>query len=46
MHSKLQKEEKEDQNLAEKLAQLDVSTDCTVFDYIRNVIDERNALID
>jgi hypothetical protein len=34
------------QNLAEKLAQLDVSTDCTVFDYIRNVIDERNALID
>jgi hypothetical protein len=21
-------------------------TDCTVFDYIRNVIDERNALID
>lgn len=46
MHNKLQKEEKEDQNLAEKLAQLDVSTDCTVFDYIRNVIDERNALID
>ena len=46
MHNKLQREEKEDQNLAEKLAQLDMCTDCTVFDYIRNVIDERNALID
>ena len=30
----------------EKLAELDMCTDCTVFDYIRNVIDERNALID
>jgi hypothetical protein len=46
MHNKLQKEEKEDQNLADKLAQLDMCTDTTVFDYIRNVIDERNALID
>ena len=46
MYNKLQREEKEDQNLAEKLAQLDMCTDCTVFDYIRNVIDERNALID
>ena len=25
---------------------MDMCTDCTVFDYIRNVIDERNALID
>lgn len=46
MYNKLQREEKEDRNLAERLAQLDVCTDCTVFDYIRNVIDERNALID
>ena len=46
MHTKLQREEKEDQNLAEKLQQLDMCNDCTVFDYIRNVIDERNALID
>ena len=46
MYTKLQNEEKEDQFLAEKLSQLDLCTDCTVFDYIRNVIDERNALID
>ena len=46
MYNKLQREEKEDQNLADKLEQLDKCTDCTVFDYIRNVIDERNALID
>lgn len=46
MHSKLQREEKEDQNLAERLSTLDICNDCTVFDYIRNVIDERNALID
>ena len=46
MHLKLQREEKEDQNMADKLAALDRCTDCTVFDYIRNVIDERNALID
>ena len=46
MNNKLQKEEKEDQNLAEKLQALDMCTDTTVFDYIRNVIDERNALID
>jgi len=46
MFNKLQREEKEDQNLADKLDLLDKCTDCTVFDYIRNVIDERNALID
>ena len=46
MHSKLQREEKEDQNLAERLSALDLCNDYTVFDYIRNVIDERNALID
>ena len=32
--------------MAEKLEKLDKCTDCTVFDYIRNVIDERNAVID
>ena len=46
MNNKLQKEEKEDQNMADKMASLDMCTDTTVFDYIRGVIDERNALID
>ena len=46
MHTKLQREEKEDQNMADKMASLDMCTDTTVFDYIRGVIDERNALID
>jgi hypothetical protein len=46
MHTKLQREEKEDQNCVEKLQALNVCNDCTVFDYIRYAIDERNALID
>ena len=46
MHKKLQREEKEDEHMHEKLIQLDLCNDCTVFDYIRGVIDERNALID
>ena len=46
MNAKLLREEKEDQNLADKLAQMDLCADTTVFDYIRNIIDERNALID
>ena len=46
MHKKLQREEKEDEHMHEKQIQLDLCNDCTVFDYIRGVIDERNALID
>ena len=46
MHKKLQREEKEDEHMHEKLIQLDLCNDCTVFDYFRGVIDERNALID
>lgn len=46
MHNKLQREEKEDHSIVEKLSALDICNDCTVFDYIRNAIDERNAVID
>lgn len=45
MHDKLTKEEKEDQTLQDKLASLEKSTDTQVFDYVRSLIDERNALI-
>jgi hypothetical protein len=45
MHDKLSREEKEDQNLQDKLSSLERSTDTSIFDYIRGVIDERNALI-
>lgn len=47
MHYKLQREEREDQTLLDTLASLELNLiDCTVFDYVRSVIDERNALID
>jgi hypothetical protein len=45
MFEKLTREEKEDQNLQDKLAALERCTDTSIFDYIRGVIDERNALI-
>lgn len=45
MHDKLTREEKEDQTLQDKLTSLERSTDTSIFDYIRSVIDERNALI-
>ena len=45
MHEKLIREEKEDQTLHDKLSALEKSTDTSIFDYIRSVIDERNALI-
>lgn len=45
MHDKLSREEKEDQTLQDKLATLERSTDTTIFDYVRSLIDERNALI-
>ena len=45
MHEKLVREEKEDQTLHDKLAALEKSTDTSIFDYVRSVIDERNALI-
>jgi len=46
MHYKLQRENQEDQTLNDTLASLETSLDTQVFDYIRSVIDERNALID
>ncbi len=42
------REEREDQTLQDKLASFEKSTgstDTSIFDYIRSVIDERNALI-
>ena len=45
MYEKLTKEEKEDQTLQDRLAALERCTDTSIFDYIRSVIDERNALI-
>lgn len=45
MHEKLVREEKEDQTLHDKLAALEKSTDTSIFDYVRSVIDERNALV-
>jgi Kelch motif/Galactose oxidase, central domain len=45
MHDKLTREEKEDQNLQDKLSSLERCADTCIFDYIRGVIDERNALI-
>jgi len=45
MYDKLTREEKEDQTLQNKLATLERSADTSIFDYIRGVIDERNALI-
>jgi hypothetical protein len=44
MHYKLQREEREDQTLCDTLAEQQM--DITIFEYIRSVIDERNALID
>jgi hypothetical protein len=46
MHYKLQRENQEDQTLNDTLARLETSLDTHVFDYIRSVIDDRNALID
>jgi hypothetical protein len=48
MYEKLMREEREDQTLQDKLASFEKSsgsTDTSIFDYIRSVIDERNALI-
>ena len=46
MHFKLEREEREDQTLNDTLAELERTADVQTFDYIRSVIDERNALID
>ena len=46
MFLKLKREESEDQTLNSTLASLEKNMDKTVFDYVRSVIDERNALID
>jgi hypothetical protein len=46
MHYKLQREEREDQTLSDTLVSLENTLDTQVFDYIRSIIDERNALID
>ena len=46
MHFKLEREEREDQTLNDTLAELERTADAQTFDYIRSVIDERNALID
>ena len=46
MHFKLQREEREDQTLNDTLSELEKHADAQVFDYIRSIIDERNALID
>ena len=45
MYDKLTREEKEDQTLQDRLSSLERCTDTSIFDYIRSVIDERNALI-
>lgn len=45
MYDKLTREEKEDQTLQDRLTALERSTDTSIFDYVRSVIDERNALI-
>jgi len=46
MFQKLKREESEDATLNQTLASLESNMDKQVFDYIRSVIDERNALID
>ena len=46
MHFKLEREEREDQTLNDTLTELLQVADVQTFDYIRSVIDERNALID
>lgn len=46
MNFKLEREEREDQTLNDTLAELEQQADAQTFDYIRSVIDERNALID
>jgi hypothetical protein len=46
MFLKLKREESEDQTLNQTLASLEKNMDKQVFDYVRSVIDERNALID
>lgn len=46
IHFKLEREEREDQTLKDTLAEIERTTDSQVFDYIRSIIDERNALID
>ena len=46
MHFKLEREEREDQTLNDTLNELERQADAPTFDYIRSVIDERNALID
>jgi len=46
MHFKLEREEREDQTLNDTLTELQSVADVQTFDYIRSVIDERNALID
>ena len=46
MHFKLQREEREDQTLNDTLSDLEKQADAQIFDYIRSIIDERNALID
>ena len=48
MADKLVREEKEDLTLKDKINQLERSQDSPdikLFDYIRNVIDDRNALV-
>jgi hypothetical protein len=46
MFGKLKREESEDATLNQTLASLEKNMDKQVFDYVRSVIDERNALID
>ena len=46
MFQKLKREESEDATLNQTLASLEKTMDKQVFDYVRSVIDERNALID
>ena len=46
MCDKLMREEREDQTLSDTLVSLENTLDTQVFDYIRSIIDERNALID
>jgi len=50
MYDKLVREEKEDSSLQDKLNRLENPTtegdyDIKIFDYVRNVIDDRNALV-
>jgi len=46
MHFKLEREEREDSTLNDTLADLERAADAATFDYMRSIIDERNALID